>query len=109
MGGVDIIGSGTEHGGGISELMKIIAIISAWNLKLAPHAHEPIGSLATFQAYLAALQKITDGMYMEWDPSTNWEILTDPPKYKDGRIILSNKPGLGTDPNEKFLEELKTS
>ncbi len=43
MGGVDIIGSGTEHGGGISELMKMIAIISAWNLKLAPHAHEPIG------------------------------------------------------------------
>ena len=108
MGGVDIIGSGTEHGGGISELMKMIAIISAWNLKFAPHAHEPIGSLATFHAYLAAPREITRGMYMEWDPDTTWSVLTDPPKFKEGKVVISSKPGLGSELNEKFLEEHKT-
>lgn len=106
MGGTDIIGAGTEHGGGISEMMKMIAMVSAWDLKLAPHAHEVLGSLATFHAFLAAPKRITDGMYMEWDPGAPWEeLLTDPPRFKDGRIVISDKPGLGTDVKEKFITE----
>jgi len=106
MGGTDIIGAGTEHGGGISEMMKMVAMISAWDLKWAPHAHEVLGSIATFHTFLAAPRRITEGMYMEWDPGAPWEeLLTDPPRFKDGRIVISDKPGLGTEVREEFIKK----
>jgi len=50
--------------------------------------------------------KTTRGSYVEYDPMNScWEqLLTDPPTFEDGELVLSGKPGLGTDVNDEFIE-----
>lgn len=102
----NLVSISVEHSGGISEAMKVAALINSWDLKAAGIAHEPVGSLATFHVWKAVPQRITDGSYVEYDPLNScWnQLLTDPPTFEDGELILSDKPGLGTDVNDGFLE-----
>lgn len=97
----------TEHGGGISEAMKVATLINLWDLKAAGISHEPLGSLATFHVWISTPPAITEGSFVEYDPMNScWDLLlTDPPKFKDHRLVLSEKPGLGTDINEEFVKE----
>ncbi len=63
-----------------------------------------LGSLALFHVWTSGL---TEGTFVEYDPvNSMWnELLTDPPKFKDHRLVLSDKPGLGTDINEEFIRK----
>lgn len=96
-----------EHSGGISEAMKVATLIHTFDLKVAAIAHEPMGSLPTFHVWKAAPPGITDGSYVEYDPmNAPWDrLLTNPPEFKDGELVLSDEPGLGTDINEDFIED----
>jgi L-alanine-DL-glutamate epimerase-like enolase superfamily enzyme len=104
-GGVDIVKPDSSTAGGITELLKMVHMTSAWGMKWAPVTHEPVGMLATLHALAAAPPETVNGMFVEWDP--DWplgDFLTKPPRFEDGVIVLPDGPGLGTDIKESFLE-----
>jgi L-alanine-DL-glutamate epimerase-like enolase superfamily enzyme len=99
----NIISLCAEHAGGISEALKVATICHVWERKVAGISHEPLGSLAMFHAWISGL---TEGTFVEYDPVNSlWsELMTDPPVFKDHRLVLSDKPGLGTDINDDFIK-----
>lgn len=105
-GAIDLISLSTEHGGGISEAMKVATHVHSWGKRAAGIAHEPLASLPLFHVWKAVPPGITDGSYVEYDPMNScWaELLTDPPRFEDGELILSDEPGLGTDVDDGFIE-----
>jgi L-alanine-DL-glutamate epimerase-like enolase superfamily enzyme len=104
-GGVDIVKMDASSGGGISEILKMTHLASVFGMRWAPVTHEPLGMLATLHVMAAATPSLTAGMFVEWDPGWPLEkFLTDPPRFQDGVIALSTKPGLGTDLHEDFVK-----
>lgn len=99
----NIISLCTEHAGGISEALKVANLIHVWERRAGGIAHEPLGSLALFHVWTAG---IAEGTFVEYDPvNSMWsELLTDPPRFVGNRLVLSDKPGLGTDINEDFIK-----
>lgn len=87
----------TGHSGGITEAKKVAALLNAWDLKTAAISHEPLGSLPTFHVWKSMSPSIIEGSYVEYDPETSrWdELLTDPPEFEDGELVLSDDPASG--------------
>ncbi len=105
-GGVDVVMANTAKGGGISEIKKMVAVVSAWNKKYSPHCDGGFNTLSNLHVFASSPIHITEDMYMEWDPV--WplaEVLTDPPVVKDGCAYLPEKPGIGSDLREDALEK----
>jgi L-alanine-DL-glutamate epimerase-like enolase superfamily enzyme len=107
-GGVDIVKMDASSGGGISEIVKMAHAASMFGMKWAPVTHEPLGQLATLHVMAAAPLSLTGGMFVEWDPGWPLEkFLTDPPRFENGEIKLSGKPGLGTELKEDFINHYR--
>lgn len=102
----NLVSLSVEHSGGITEASKVATLIDSWDLQTAAIAHEPLGSLATFHVWKSVPPTITENSYVEYDPMNScWDqLLTDPPTFEDGELVLSDKPGLGTDVNHEFVE-----
>ncbi|MCQ2399667.1 MAG: mandelate racemase/muconate lactonizing enzyme family protein, partial [Clostridia bacterium] len=97
----DYIQPDVSHAGGIMELKKIASVAETNYIPFAPHNPSgPIANAATLQ--LAAncpnfcILEImyTDVEYRKLVTNENLE-------YKDGKIIIGDKPGLGIDINEE--------
>lgn len=97
----------TEHGGGVSEALKVAGLIENWNLTAAGIAHEPLGSIPLFHVWKAIPPRITKDSYVEYDPMNSCfnELLTDPPAFDGNELVLSEKPGIGTGINDAFVEQ----
>lgn len=107
-GGVDIVKMDASTSGGISEMVKMSHIASAWNIKWAPVTHEPLGQLATLHAMAAAAPETVKGMYVEWDPGWPLEaFMKTPPRFEHGAITVPDGPGLGTELNEDFVRRYR--
>ena len=97
----DFIQPDVSHAGGIMELKKLAAIAEANYIPFAPHNPSgPIANAATLQ--LAACCPnffILEIMYSDVDYR---KFITDESlEYKDGRIKIGDRPGLGIELNEK--------
>lgn len=96
----DYIQPDVSHGGGIMELKKIAAIAEANYIPFAPHNPSgPVANAATLQ--LAACCPnfcILEIMYTDVDYRKF--ITNENLEYKDGRIKIGDKPGLGIELNE---------
>lgn len=96
----DYIQPDVSHGGGIMELKKIAAIAEANYIPFAPHNPSgPVANAATLQ--LAACCPnfcILEIMYTDVDYRKF--ITNENLEYKNGRIKIGNKPGLGIELNE---------
>jgi L-alanine-DL-glutamate epimerase-like enolase superfamily enzyme len=90
--------------GGISEAMRIGAIASAWNLRLAPHLWT--GALA-FAAGMHVAAASPSGWILEYSLGAN-PLLHDLSREKfevvDGMIEIPDRPGLGVTIDEDFAE-----
>jgi len=106
-GTTNIISVSVEHSGGISKAVKVATLADSWDLKISAITHEPIGSLATFHVWKAAPPRTTEGSFVEYDPMNScWEqLLIDPPEFRNGELVLSDKPGLGTGIDDEFIDE----
>ncbi|HET8747295.1 MAG TPA: mandelate racemase/muconate lactonizing enzyme family protein [Ramlibacter sp.] len=90
--------------GGITEAMRIGAIASAWNLRLAPHLWT--GALA-FAAGLHAAAASPAGWILEYSLGANpllHELAREAFPVQDGLIEIPDRPGLGVTVNEEFAE-----
>jgi L-alanine-DL-glutamate epimerase-like enolase superfamily enzyme len=90
--------------GGISEAMRIGAIASAWNLRLAPHLWT--GALA-FAAGMHVAAASPSGWILEYSLGANpllHELAKEKFRVVDGMIEIPDRPGLGVTIDDGFVE-----
>ncbi|MDE0220337.1 MAG: mandelate racemase/muconate lactonizing enzyme family protein [Spirochaetaceae bacterium] len=84
--------------GGLTEWVKIAAYAGAHHLPMAPHGDAHLGAVA--------VAAVTNGQIVEMGPALLSDELVAPPEFRDGRIVMSDRPGLGIEWNEDLIERL---
>ena len=101
-GAVDVYQADTYWAGGISEMMKIFAMASAFEVHVIPHGH----SVPT-NAHLTAAQSPGVTPFIEfliqWN-GVHQFFLKNPVEPVDGQITVSDLPGLGLEIDESKVE-----
>lgn len=90
--------------GGITEAMRIGAIASAWNIKLAPHLWT--GALA-FAAGMHVAAASPAGWILEYSVGANpmlQELAVEQYTVQDGTIEIPDRPGLGITIQQDFVD-----
>jgi len=106
-GAITILQPDLSKSGGITECLRIAALASAWKLPIHPHSSMTGLNHAASIHFLAA---IDNGGYFEGDVSKSNkfrdELVQDPGDIdKDGNVWPLEKPGLGVEVDETFLEK----
>ncbi|OFZ93149.1 MAG: hypothetical protein A3F74_11995 [Betaproteobacteria bacterium RIFCSPLOWO2_12_FULL_62_58] len=97
-GGVDYVMANVSKAGGLTETKKIITLIETWNLKYSPHCDGGLNALGNFHLFASAPPQVTANVYHEFDPVYPFDqILTHPPVIKNGKAVVPERPGLGSD------------
>lgn len=97
-GGVDYVMANVSKAGGITEVQRIISLVDAWNLKYSPHCDGGLNALANFHLFASAPPHITHNVFHEWDPVFPYDaLLENPPEIRDGKAIVPDRPGLGSE------------
>jgi L-alanine-DL-glutamate epimerase-like enolase superfamily enzyme len=104
-GAITILQPDLSKSGGITEVLRIAAMASAWKLPVHPHSSMTGLNHAASIHFLAA---IDNGGYFEGDVSKSNrfrdDLVDNPGKIdKDGNVWPLEKPGLGLEVNEAFL------
>lgn len=90
---------------GVWQSLKIAAAAAAYEVSVAPHnfyGHLCTMMNAHFSAVVPNVRIMeTDIDRIPWDA----EVFTHAPEYKDGYLILPDRPGWGTEPNEEALKK----
>jgi L-talarate/galactarate dehydratase len=93
---VDIAIVDILRAGGITEWMKIAALMEAFNLPMVSHC------LHDFSVHLVAA--IPNGLFVEYMPW--WDaIYKSPPQVVDGYFTISKKPGIGLELDQETLKK----
>jgi L-alanine-DL-glutamate epimerase-like enolase superfamily enzyme len=101
-GGADIVQPSITKVGGLGEARRIAAIAAAANVTLVPHSFYFGPGLAATVHFAAA----TPGVPCVEFPPGELEapLLQHPPRCVDGHLTVSDRPGLGADPDPEVLE-----
>ena len=104
---VQILQPDLSKSGGFTEVLRIAALASAW--KLPVHVHTSISGLS-MAASVHFLSAVENGGYYEADISTynplRDELVSSPYETgNDGCVVPLDKPGLGVEVDEGFLEK----
>ena len=102
---VDIIMPDISKCGGLSECRKIANMAEIYYIPFAPHnCSGPLSTLADSQVCVT----VPNFLVLEWhffgDPTWDDTLLTDEPLIQDGHVLLPDKPGLGAELNEEFIQ-----
>jgi L-alanine-DL-glutamate epimerase-like enolase superfamily enzyme len=102
-GAVDLYQADTFWAGGISEMMKIFALASAFEIPTIPHGHS-----VPVNAHLTAAQSPGTVPYIEyllqWNEIMQF-FLKYPVRPVKGRVTVSDLPGLGLEIDEAKVED----
>ncbi len=95
---VDLVQPDISRAGGISELKKIAAMASAYDIPIIPHG---IGA----PTYHFVMATANSPMAEYWDvyASGGEPVFSGEPTVSDGYIVFSDRPGLGYELNPKVL------
>ena len=98
---VDIIMPDIPKCGGLSECRKIANMAETYYMPFAPHnVSSPIGTMAS--AHVCATVPNFLVLEFHWFHRDYWQTITDGGEIiKDGRIVMSDKPGIGLELNEE--------
>ncbi len=103
--GADVLQPDLAIAGGLTEGMRIGAIASAFNLRLAPHLWSGAPAFAA-GLHLAATQPA--GFILEYSLGHNpmlHDLIEEDFPVEDGMIAIPDRPGLGITVRESFLAE----
>lgn len=109
---VDIIQPDLSHAGGLSECLTIARMAEAYDVAVAPHC--PLGPIALGACLNldcvvpnAFIQEQSLGIHYNSKGGDLLDYLKDASiyKYKDGFIEIVDRPGLGVDINEDYVQE----
>ncbi len=99
----DILQPDLAIAGGITEALRISAIASAFNLRLAPHLWS---GAPAFAAGLAVAATSPSGFILEYSLGSNpmlHELIAESFPVRDGMVEIPDRPGLGITVNEDFV------
>jgi len=96
----DIIQADITKAGGITEALKIAAIIQAWNLKFAPHAMEHMHT-----HLVAATPNALFVERLDFFEEITAHVFTNAPLPSGGIIRLTELPGLGLTLDMDFIRD----
>lgn len=102
--GADVLQPDLAIAGGLTEGMRIGAIASAFNLRLAPHLWSGAPAFAA-GLHLAATQSA--GFILEYSLGHNpmlHDLIEEDFPVEDGMVAIPDRPGLGITVREAFLE-----
>ncbi len=105
-GAVDIMQADVSRAGGISEVARVAALAAALGLGFAPHTWSDAVAITANAHVVAAAQT---GITVEIDRTGNPfvdRLLNEPLVVSDGRLSLSDRPGLGIELDEGAVSEL---
>jgi D-arabinonate dehydratase len=102
-GAVDILNVDVSHAGGVTEWRKIAAMAEMAGVAMAHHEEPHIS-----QHCMGAIQL---GLYPEYfsearDP-IGWNVVKNPPVFKDGCVTIPQAPGFGLELNQGFIEQYR--
>ena len=105
-GALQVVQTDILVGGGYTGLLRIAALAEAFHLPVAPHGAQ----YPDINCHLAAA--VPNGLIVpacpSCEPSQIWSRLYDPPfQVQDGRIALTEKPGLGLELDQDFVERYR--
>jgi L-alanine-DL-glutamate epimerase-like enolase superfamily enzyme len=103
--GADVLQPDLAIAGGLTEGMRIGAIASAFNLRLAPHLWSGAPAFAA-GLHLAATQSA--GFILEYSLGHNpmlHDLIEEDFPVIDGMVAIPDRPGLGITVRESFLEQ----
>lgn len=114
---VDIIQPDLCSVGGFSEMMKIIALATAWNLRCIPHVWGTAIGLAANLQLQAAMPHFPTSLHpeqslMEYDRTPNplrEELVEEKFEMEGTRMKIPSRPGLGITLNRKALEKYRVA
>lgn len=103
--------------GGYTELKKVAAIAQSYNTPMIPHVWGSGIGLAASLQFVATLPNTPLSGHpiepmLEFDRSTHpfrTELINDEVEFKDGMVMIPNKPGIGVSVNRTVLEKYKIS
>ncbi|MBA7609952.1 D-galactarolactone cycloisomerase [subsurface metagenome] len=106
---VDIVQPGVTWAGGMTEARKIAIMASAHNMLCIPHSYNSAIDLA---AAIHLTCSIPNSEYVEYDQTDGnaltMNLINNPFGLdKEGFVKPSNKPGLGIELNDKFIEKYR--
>lgn len=95
---VDIVIVDVLRAGGITEWMKIAALVEAYNLPVVSHCVHDIS--------VHMIAGIPNGLMVEYMPW--WDIIyKEPPRVIDGYFTISDKPGIGLELDTGIIDKYK--
>ncbi len=102
-GGTSIFNADVMILGGVTEWMKVAALIQAYDLSVAPHGNA--------QVHVSLVAAVPNGLIVEChnlhrNPLSN-KIYKEPLQLKDGCVEPPSLPGFGVELNEKELEQYR--
>lgn len=91
---------------GITGLRRIAAIADAWGAPVMPHQTKPLGLVASL--HLHALPAVRHWQECAIEHLDAWRGLFDEPlAIRDGRLALTDRPGLGVRPSAAALAAMR--
>lgn len=106
-GAVDIVQPDVSRAGGISECFQIGELAAKFGARVATHSWNDAIAIVGNMHVIAALPT---GLTVEVDRSGNPmvdDLLVEPLQVKDGKLQLSQAPGLGIEVNNKLVDRLR--
>jgi len=101
--GADVLQPDLAIAGGLTEGVRIAAIASAYNLRLAPHLWS---GAPAFAAGLALAASQSAGFILEYSLGANpllHELVREKFPVIDGQVEIPDRPGLGITVDEDFV------
>jgi len=94
--------------GGYTQYKKIAAMAESHYIAVAPHnPNGPLPSLQNVQLTAAIPNFLILENVPDWsNPTWVGELLTHPPQFDSGNLVVPDRPGVGTDINEEVLRDL---
>ncbi len=91
--------------GGVSEMVKVIALADSFGVEVVPHsAYFGPGLLASLHLIAAMTHEApVERFYCDFDVNPYHDAINP----KEGRIAVPQGPGLGVDPDPKVIERLR--
>ena len=102
---VDIIMPDISKCGGLSECRKIANMAETYYIPFAPHNNSSALSTVADAHVCASVPNFLALEFHRYDdPTWSEVVLADEPVIQEGHVVLSEKPGLGVELNEAFLQ-----
>ena len=106
---VDILQPDVNRAGGITEAIKICAMAEAAGLPVVPHSNEPHNLHVIFSrsAHVCPVVEYFPDVEPDTGNELFWKLFEGVPVSANGKLTMSEAPGLGIQPRREVVAELE--